>query len=128
MPDLNLRSYGIATDTVTIANGAALSSALRLAGRAIVGLFMPATWTAASLTLQTSLDGTTWYDYFVRIDNTAVAEFKLVTPTAGSFLPFDPTDFAGVLYLRFRSGVTATPVNQGGDRTITLVMRDVRGR
>lgn len=128
MSQLRQNSFGVASGGLTILSGAALSETLQLDGRALVGIFMPAAWTAASLTFQASLDGTTWANYYIRVDNTTLSELTITTPAASVFVAVDPTLFAGVTYLRIRSGTSGTPVNQGADRVLTTILRDVRGR
>ena len=51
--------------TVTIAATASLSDAARLPnGHEVVGITMPAAWTAANLTFQASPDGSTFYNLY----------------------------------------------------------------
>lgn len=104
----------------TIANGQSLSGAVNLGNRVVVGLLMPATWTAADLTFQASIDGTTYADMYDIGGNevTAVAD-------ASQYIAISPSLWAGALFLKVRSGTTGTPVNQGGARDIVLVGRDL---
>lgn len=111
------------TVTATIANAASLSGALCLGVKVLVGIQMPAAWTAADLTFQTSIDnGTTWTDLY----DDAGVEVKL-SPTApsGKYLAVSPDIFAGLLFLKVRSGTTGTPVAQGAERSLTLVTRNL---
>lgn len=116
----------VQTTNVTIASGASLSDSINfngrsdsLAGLRLFGIVMPAAWTAANLTFQASYDnGATWVDW---VDNKGNAHY--ITPVAGTGTPIDPTVFAAVPMLRFRSGTAAVPVNQAADRTITLILR-----
>jgi len=48
------------TKTATIAQGASLSDAVDTGGLTILSILMPATWDAAVLTFQGSLDGVTY--------------------------------------------------------------------
>lgn len=121
---------GFRTQQVTIANGGSLSGAAtgatRVGGGAtgiyetLVGIIMPASWSAASLTFQASNDNST----FTNLYNAAGTEVT-ATVSAARWVAIDPADFAGVAYLKVRSGTSGTPVNQGADRTITLVFRAV---
>ena len=52
----------IARLTATIANGASLSDALTLNGSQVAVIEMPASWNAAVLTFQSSLDGTNYFN------------------------------------------------------------------
>ena len=51
---------GLETISVTIANGTSLSAAVNLGSGKLRGIALPAAWTAAVLSFQVSLDGTTF--------------------------------------------------------------------
>ena len=106
--------------TATIANGVALAGAVELGGSALVGIQMPAAWTAANLTAQISVDGTTYQDMYDDEGNEVT-----ITAAASRFIQLIPSEWAGVHYIKLRSGTTGTPVNQGAARTLTLVVREV---
>lgn len=110
-------------NVATIANGASLSDGknISIKGASIVGIVMPASWTAADLTFQGSLDGTTWYE----LVTTTGAAVTIASPAAGTWIAINPGDFAGVPWLKVRSGTSGAAVNQGGARTITIVSRNV---
>jgi hypothetical protein len=104
------------TVNFTIANAASVSDQLNINNRVPTGIFMPAAWTAAAVSLRTSLDGVTWYDVY----DTDGVEFS-VTGTAGVFIPINPGNMLGIgMWLQVRSGVAATPVNQGAERVLRL--------
>lgn len=103
--------------TVDIANGASLSDAGRLRGMVPIAIVIPATWTAANLTFQGSVDGVTYVDVY-KDDGTE----RTVTAAASRFIVLTPQDWFPFEYLKIRSGTTGSPVNQGGARTITLVI------
>lgn len=106
------------TRTVTIASGASLSDAVDIEGAAIVGIQMPASWTAAALTFQGSSDDLT----FGNISNDAGAE-KSITVSASAFVSIPVSSFlGGCSSVKVRSGTAATPVNQAGDRSIILTL------
>jgi hypothetical protein len=109
----NNRRYG----SVDIANGASLSDALNLAGHTLVGIIMPSSWTSANLTFQASHDGTTYSNLFDDAGNE-----QTVTAAASEYLFLSPLEWVGIAFLKVRSGTSGSPVNQGGARTITLVM------
>lgn len=104
------------TETATIANGASVSGAVNLAGRVFCGLYMPAAWTAAGLSFQGSYDGATYYD--VRTETAEVTG----AAAASQYIGFDPTWFLGVNFLIVRSGTSGTPVNQGAERALILML------
>lgn len=100
------------------------SDAFSLHGRTPVGVYMPGTWTAANLTFLacSTIDGT-----FVSMYSTAGSEL-VVTAAASLYLPIDPVNFHGVGFLIIRSGTAATPVQQGGARSLVLMTADLVGR
>lgn len=111
-------SESILTRSVTIASGASLSNALSdLDGAALVGIVMPADWTAANLTFQTSDDDTNFGDLYDEV-GTEIA----VVVAAGRRIKLLPQDWLGWNGLKVRSGTTGTPVNQGAERVITFVL------
>lgn len=107
------------TASATIANGAALSGAVFLGDGVLCAIEMPAVWTAADITFQTSEDGTTWYDLR---DDTGT-EIKITSPTAAYRLSLAPGLFASAVWLKVRSGTSASAVNQAAARTLTLITR-----
>ena len=108
------------TTTVEIANGQSLSGAVNLSGFTLIGIDMPASWTAANLTLQASVDNSTWDNVFDSLGTEVT-----ITAAASRFILLNPADFVSVRYLRVRSGTSGTPVNQGGARNITLIVRAI---
>lgn len=115
--------------TVKIASGSALSEAINLdkidntpAGLRLFAIIMPAAWTAANLTFQVSVDGGTTYQNLY--DDSGV-EIVCVSSASTTIVFRDPTIFSSIALLKVRSGTAATPVNQGGDRNIGLVLRAI---
>lgn len=108
------------TITATIANGASLSGAICLGAGTLCAIQMSAAWTAADITFQVSDDqGTTWYD----LRDDAGVEVKITSPTAAYRLEPDASAFKSAVFLKIRSGTSASPVNQGAARTLTVVAR-----
>lgn len=106
---------------VTISSGQSLSAAADLGGLRLFGIVMPSAWATANLTFQMSHDGgSTW-------SNVYDASGNELTATAGTsrFIALDPANFAAVTMLKVRSGTSGTPVNQGADRVLQLVLRAV---
>ncbi len=116
-------AYGsmFTTMTATIANGASLSSVVDLAGLALVGIEMPAAWTAANLTFQAAASASANVANFY---DEMGGEFT-ASAAASRYIKIDPADFAGIKYLKVRSGTSGAPVAQGADRSITLVCRSL---
>ncbi len=44
---------------------------------------------------------------------------------ANRWIIIDPADFASFRYVKIRSGTSGTPVNQTGNRSLTVVLRQV---
>ena len=103
--------------SATIANAASLSGAVRLSGT-LTGIQMPASWTAANLTFQVSVDGDTYQNVY----DSSGSEF-VVTAAAARYIPLNPADFIDGRWLKVRSGTSGTPVNQGAERVVQLTVR-----
>lgn len=116
MPALTSYDRPAAIGSVTIANAASLSDAMDLQGARLVGIRMPATWTAAGLTFQVSEDGTNFVDLY-----NSAGEVAYTTAAGSRGLSFLAEDFLGWRYVKVRSGTAASPVNQGGARTLILI-------
>lgn len=101
--------------TVTIANGASLSSVCDLAGDAISRIEMPSAWTAADITFKVSGDGVTFTDYY---DDSGAP--IIIAADANQTVRLSPLDWDGVRYVKLQSGETGALVNQGADRIITI--------
>jgi hypothetical protein len=109
--------FNIQKTTVTIANGASLSSAGDLGGTRLVGIIMPAAWTAAALTFQVSYDGGTT---FANLYDEYGLEYT-VTADAGRAIKVPALDFLIGAQVKVRSGTSGTPANQGAARDLILV-------
>lgn len=113
---------------VTILNGTSLSAEVNLNGKRIVGIVMPAAWTAAGIAFQALLDEPSALPkvpVFGNVVDVAGAEV-VVTAAASTYIAAAAT---AALYalgrIKVRSGTNAVPVNQGADRTIKLVVEDL---
>jgi len=106
------------TTTATIANAASLSGVVDCGSARLALIVMPASWTAADLTFQESVDGSTFVDKY---DSVGV-EYTVVCGGASRSLTINLSDFIGARYLKIRSGTSAVPVAQGGSRVLTLVL------
>lgn len=105
-------------EDVTIASGAALTAGINLKGRVLAGIIMPSSWTTANLTLQAcATEAGTYVDVY----STAGTEYA-ITAAASRYLAIDITQTRGLNFIKVRSGTTGTPVNQGADRTLTLML------
>lgn len=106
---------------VVIPNGEALSLVKDLAERTLLGIQMPAAWTAANLTFRASAKQE---DDPVNVHDASGAEVT-VTAAADRYIELSPDTFRGVRFLQVRSGTAATPVNQAAERTLLLVVQVV---
>jgi hypothetical protein len=109
---------------VTIPAGTALSNEVNVADKRIVGIIMPAAWTAANLSFKaltsepSALPKVPVYGEVVDNAGSAVS----VTAAAAVYIALADT-FPGEAWGRIivRSGTSGVPVNQGADRTLGLV-------
>lgn len=104
----------------TIAAGASLSAAVNIQGKVIVGIQIPASWSAANLSFQAAYDGAT----FVEVYDGAGNAISVVVAAASTFILIDPSLWAGVKWLKVRSGTSGSPVNQTVN-PIQLIVRPV---
>lgn len=111
---------GLEPIQATIASGTSLSAGVPLGAKTLVGIAMPAVWTAAGLSFQASVDGTTWLDMY---DGTGSE--KVLSVAANRLVTLDPAEWASFNYLKVRSGTAAVGVNQGADRIVTLMVRSI---
>ena len=87
--------------------------------RQIVGLQMPAAWTAASLTFDGSHDGTTFVPIHHGAGAYAITAAQGAAASLGVSLAKEA--FAGWPYVRIRSGIIGAYVNQVAARTIKVL-------
>jgi hypothetical protein len=112
---------GISLLPATIANGTSLSGEVDLGALDLVGIQMPAAWTAASMTFQVSVDGgVTWLEH-----TSSAGTETTFTVAASQYIAVDPTLWRGVNAVKVRSGTLGSPVNQGQAVTLNLVCRTV---
>ncbi len=110
------------TALVTIANGAAESTSVRTESDTIVGLYMPAGWTAAEIGFQASRDDSAFSD----VMDAAGARLQ-VQGTAGEYVPVDPVPLMGIKHLKLESVDGAgVAVNQGAQRDIHVAYRQIQ--
>lgn len=103
--------------TAVIANGAAVSDAQDLKGSRYISLQMPAAWTAANLTFQGSNDNSTFNDIYDSAGN------ELTATAAASRCITDIPELTPFRYIKIRSGTNGTPVNQGAERSIVIILK-----
>lgn len=104
---------------VVIANGQSLSAAIDLGTRRLVGIVIPAAWTAANLTFQAGPAA----DAIVDLYDGGGTEKAVTVGGAARFIALNPADWLGVRHLKLRSGTTGVPVNQAAARTVKLILQ-----
>lgn len=100
-----------------IPNGQALSDVLDASAHLLSAVAVDG-WTAAVMTFSVSTDGVTFRDLY---DDQGIEVSIPVSSNKQFYL--DPSYFAGVGFVRFRSGTSAAPVNQGAERTVHAIYR-----
>jgi hypothetical protein len=100
-------------EEIVIPSGQSQSDLILLSGGELESVQMPSGWDAAALTLLGSNDGT---NYFPVTNGTA--EVSLTVAASQTVLV--PAIVKGVRFLKLRSGVAATPVNQTANRTFVV--------
>jgi hypothetical protein len=112
-------SAAITLQPATIANGASLSGAVAMGPLTLVGISMPATWTAAVLTFQVSPDGgTTWQELYD--DSGSEVTFQAAGGRYISIQNYPSYLWRGINMVKVRSGTSAAPVNQGQQSIVNL--------
>jgi len=99
-----------------IANGESLSAAVNVQSVPLCRIIMPAEWTAANLTLQTSSDGTTFNNLYNE-DGTEV----LIQAAASRSILLYAGNYLGIAFIKVRSGTSGSPVAQGAARNIGVI-------
>jgi len=108
---------------VTIPNGAAVSEMIATQGAAIVGLLMPAAWTAAALGYKACLSGHAADLKTVKDQATGTLLQTLVVADDWIAFPLTNAIFAPFIQLASVTAATTTGVNQGAARDITLLLK-----
>lgn len=124
-------TFPFAAPQVTIANGTSLSPAVYLGTGDLVAIQMPASWTAAGLSFQGSVDGVNFFNLFdaqaheVIVDASAAIQIPMSMSTAAytSAPTISSIDFRGCAWIKVRSGTSGSAVSQGADRILTMVIR-----
>jgi hypothetical protein len=106
---------------ITIASGASLSNPIDLKGLRLFAIAMPPAWTAANLTFQASPDaGSTWLDL-----NDQNGGALTAVAAASTCISLSPAVLSAYQHIRVRSGTASTPVTQGAERTLQLILRGI---
>jgi len=116
-------AQGVAT--AVIASGQSLSGAVELKPQGRSGfctaavMVMPSAWTAADITFQGSIDGSTFGNLH---DDSGVE--VVVKAAASRVIVLSAAYFWGLRWIRVRSGTSSVPVAQAAQRSITILCRE----
>lgn len=102
--------------TATITSGQSLSDAVDLGISRLSMIVMPSAWTAASLTLQASVDGETYSDVYDQFGNEVV-----ISASTSRAILLTLQDFLAARYIKLRSGMASSADPQGADRAIKVI-------
>lgn len=93
-------------DTITIASGATVSSAVRQAQHngILVTVCLPAAMTNSKFHFQGSPDGATWFDIYLAKTNGNPSKYE-INFAANAALALDPTPFYSAHYVRLAVAV-----------------------
>jgi len=113
--------------TATIASGASLSGAvnfdstININNVRLFGVDMPDPWTTANIVVyQKHVDGT-----YKPVKDEDGNDLTIATIAGGICRFSNPSQYSALTDIKLLSGSVATPVNQGADRIITLVLRAI---
>lgn len=106
----------------TAADGA--SEIIPTQGKAIVGLIMPSSWTAAAIQYYSCLNGNARELKAIKDASTSVYLQTDVAADDWVVFPMSDAFFGSYLQLRSVTAASLTPVVQGADREIILVLRN----
>ena len=109
--------------TATISSGSALSDEINLKGKALVGLIMPSAWTTANITFQAGYGSSPTYNDVYDQDGGEIT----IIAAASQQIMIDPSFSLALEDVKVRSGTTGTPVNQGADREVVLIITRLSG-
>lgn len=101
---------------VTIAAGGSLSGVVDLGNDRLSQVVVPSGWTTADITLQASVDGTTFYDLHDQYGNEVT-----IAAASSRAIVVSLQDFLSIQYIKVRSGASASPKVQSSEMVLKLV-------
>jgi hypothetical protein len=105
--------------TATIANGTAGTGSIALGSCFPTGVLMPTTWTAASILVKASLDGTNFYPVYDQYGT-----MLILTAADSRWIVFNPPDTWGFRFMQLRSvNSSGVDSNQAGTRSLKVICR-----
>lgn len=110
------------TPSAVIANGASLSNAVYTGRYLVTGILMSSSWTTASLSFTGAASRGGTHGVITDSDGTELA----VSASAGVAIALTSAEMdllSSFVEIKVRSGTSAVPVSQGGERTLLLVLK-----
>jgi len=101
--------------SVTIANGQQSSSVIKMGGMALVGVFIPASFTGTAITFEAcdTESGT-----YVPVKSTTSGTALSYTVAVSGYYAIDPAPFNGISFLKIKSGSA-----EGAARTLICTLK-----
>jgi hypothetical protein len=113
----------VAGPNAVIALSGNLSGAIDLGDGGLVALQMPSGWDTGGLSFQASSDlGGTYADVYTST-SLGVSTELTIGAAASEYIALNASVFAGMRYIKIRSGTTGSPVTQTAARTIKTMVR-----
>jgi hypothetical protein len=113
---------------VTIPNGTALGGEVQTGAKRIVGVIMPAAWTAADITIQALAaepSALPKVQTWAEVVDSAGNNVTITGPAAGEYVALaDTLPLVALGRIRLRSGTLALAVNQAAERVLFLIIVD----
>ncbi|KKM64769.1 hypothetical protein LCGC14_1498010 [marine sediment metagenome] len=106
--------------TVTILDGQSLSEEITIEDAVLVSIQPDSAWNTAAISFQARTTDNALGD--IKFEG---SELTANAIAAEEYVTFTPGKFAGVQFLKVRSGTSAAAVNQTGDSVITLILRGI---
>lgn len=106
--------------TFTVADNASLSAGVFVGGQMLLALSIPSTWvTATVVTFQAAMEADGEAPTYQNVYKDDGTEYS-VTVAASRHVRLDPAKFAGIRWLKIRSGSSGAAVNQTEDTGVDL--------
>lgn len=112
-----------------ILSGQSLSNQVYCGDADLVGIIMDSAWTAASITFQSGVPlpnangDSQSAPTFNNLFNQAGSEVTITTPAASEQISIPADSINGSVWIKVRSGTSASPVTQGATRTMYAIAR-----
>ena len=106
--------------TVTILGGANLSDEIDIGDAVLVAVQPDIAWDTNTISFQSRSEKNS-----LRTLKFEGSEIVAASIVGQEFVTFSPTKFAGVRFLKVRSGVKGASINQTNETVITLILRGI---